>query len=109
MLQTFLILALCAIVFLVLEQPKVAKSNFWRATVTPLASIIGSGFLVVGPILDHTFGAYAPLGMLALCALAYLFGMAVRQNIRTQPDFSNKNRIIMQNNEMRSNKTVPFT
>lgn len=94
MLQTFLILALCAIVFLVLEQPKVAKSNFWRATVTPLASIIGSGFLVVGPILDHAFGAYAPLGMLALCALAYLFGMAVRQNIRTQPDFSNKNSLI---------------
>ncbi|RYD87139.1 MAG: hypothetical protein EOP61_36155, partial [Sphingomonadales bacterium] len=28
-----------------------ARSESWRATVTPLASIIGSGFLICGPIL----------------------------------------------------------
>lgn len=51
--------------------------------ITPLASIIGSGFLVLGPILDAAYGKYAPLVMAALCACAYLFGSAVRFNIAT--------------------------
>jgi len=49
--------------------------------ITPLASIIGSGFLVLGPILDASYGKYAPLALLALCAVAYLFGHAIRYNI----------------------------
>ncbi|QDL93541.1 hypothetical protein FDP22_01435 [Paroceanicella profunda] len=53
----------------------------WRATVTPLASIIGSGFLVLGPILDAAFGAWAPIAMLGLCAVAWAFGSAIRYNI----------------------------
>ncbi|WP_198670495.1 hypothetical protein [Oceanicella sp. SM1341] len=53
----------------------------WRATVTPLASIIGSGFLVLGPVLDASYGAWAPLAMLALCAVAWAFGSAIRYNI----------------------------
>lgn len=65
--------------FLIL--PRVAGSTTWRATVTPLASIIGSGFLVLGPILDVSYGSYAPLVMLALCIVAYLFGSAIRFNI----------------------------
>ena len=51
--------------------------------ITPLASIIGSGFLVLGPILDAAYGKYAPLVMAALCACAYLFGSAIRFNIAT--------------------------
>lgn len=62
--------------------PRIANAPLWRATVTPLASIIGSGFLVLGPILDVSFGGYAPLAMAALCAVAYLFGGAIRYNIR---------------------------
>ena len=52
-----------------LAWPRLAKAPLWRATITPLASIIGSGFLVLGPILDVSYGAYAPLVMLALNVL----------------------------------------
>lgn len=61
--------------------PRVANARLWRAAITPLASIIGSGFLVLGPILDSSFGKYAPLVMVALCLGAYLFGAAIRFNI----------------------------
>ena len=50
---------------------------------TPLASIIGSGFLVLGPILDAQYGKYAPLVMAALCVGAYLYGAAIRYNMVT--------------------------
>ncbi|WP_373007662.1 hypothetical protein [Hyphomonas sp.] len=76
----------------VLLMPRVAGIKTWRATMTPLASIIGSGFLVLGPILVSSYGKYAPLAMLALCIGAYLFGTAIRHNIHmrgeqdTDPD-----------------------
>lgn len=66
--------------------PKIANQRLWRATITPLASIIGSGFLVLGPVLETSYGAYAPLVMATLCAVAYLFGWAVRFNIQTADD-----------------------
>ena len=53
----------------------------WRATITPLASIIGSGFLVLGPILMASYGAWAPAVMLLLCLAAWMLGGAVRRNI----------------------------
>lgn len=62
--------------------PRVLRSRVWRATVTPLASIIGSGFLVVGPILAGTVGSLAWIAMLGLCAVGYLYGAAIRHNIR---------------------------
>ncbi|MBY6046411.1 hypothetical protein [Vannielia litorea] len=65
----------------VLLWPRIARAEGWRATVTPLASIIGSGFLVLGPLLDHAYGAWAPAVMAALCALAWGFGAAIRRNI----------------------------
>ncbi|MBS8224993.1 hypothetical protein [Vannielia litorea] len=61
--------------------PRIARAEAWRATVTPLASIIGSGFLVLGPLLDHKYGAFAPAVMAALCAIAWGFGAAIRRNI----------------------------
>ncbi|MEP1444681.1 MAG: hypothetical protein ABJK37_01030 [Paraglaciecola sp.] len=61
--------------------PKVANNLLWRAAITPLASIIGSGFLVLGPILVASFGQYAALLMVTLCTVAYLFGAAIRFNI----------------------------
>ncbi|MCB1512363.1 MAG: hypothetical protein KDJ36_15790 [Hyphomicrobiaceae bacterium] len=61
--------------------PAVRASRLWRATVTPLASIIGSGFLILGPVMSASFGAWAPAAMLALCALAWAFGWAIRYNI----------------------------
>ena len=61
--------------------PRLRTARLWRATVTPLASIIGSGFLVAGPILAHAAGTWAWLAMLALCAAGYCFGVAIRSNI----------------------------
>lgn len=75
-----------AIVALLLLRPKVMRAPLWRATVTPLASIIGSGFLVAGPILAHAAGNWAWAAMLALCLAAYVFGGAIRHNIaRVEP------------------------
>lgn len=53
----------------------------WRATVTPLASIIGSGFLICGPFLAREFGSAALPAMAALLLLAYAVGGVVRFNI----------------------------
>lgn len=50
---------------LVLLQPRLMHAPAWRATITPLASIIGSGFLVAGPILAHAAGNLAWLAMRA--------------------------------------------
>lgn len=58
-----------------------ARSDAWRATVTPLASIIGSGFLICGPLLAREFGAAAALAMAALLLLAYAVGAVIRFNI----------------------------
>ncbi len=62
----------------VLVSPMARRSIVWRAATTPLASIIGSGFLVLGPLLAFAYGAAAPLIMIALCAVAFAFGGAMR-------------------------------
>lgn len=53
-----------------------------RATCTPLASIFGSGFLVMVPILAGAVGTYAVLAMALVCGLAYCVGAVIRFNIR---------------------------
>lgn len=73
----------------VMFAPRLLRAPLWRATVTPLASIIGSGFLVVGPILAHTVGNLAWLAMLFLCAAAFLFASAIQHNIvRIEPQLA---------------------
>lgn len=62
--------------------PRTLHWRTWRAMVTPLASIIGSGFLVAAPILSHIAGVWAFAAMAALCLVAIFFGGAVRHNIR---------------------------
>lgn len=81
--QNFVILIATVATAAILMHPRVANATLWRATITPLASIIGSGFLVLGPILKENYGAVAPLVMLALCSVAYLFGGAIRFNMAT--------------------------
>lgn len=61
--------------------PGLRRSDTWRAMITPLASIIGSGFLVLGPILEHGYGGLAPFAMALLCLVAWGFGSAIRYNI----------------------------
>lgn len=50
--------------------------------VTPLASIFGSGFLIIAPILAAAVGKYAGFAMMAVCLLAYMVGYVIRHNIR---------------------------
>ena len=80
------ILAVAAAVGGLLLHPRLANATLWRAAITPLASIIGSGFLVLGPILMTSFGKYAPLVMTGLCLVAYVFGAAIRFNIARLAD-----------------------
>lgn len=80
-----LITAIAAVVAIVvtalLTFTPFARGDGWRATVTPLASIIGSGFLICGPFLAREFGGAALPAMAALLLLAYAVGAVVRFNI----------------------------
>lgn len=58
-----------------------ARSMTWRTTVTPLASIIGSGFLISGPLLAKEFGSGAIVAMALLLSIAYAAGAVIRFNI----------------------------
>jgi hypothetical protein len=49
---------------------------------TPLASIFGSGFLVIISVLGGSVGPYSVFAMAAVCALAYAVGSVIRYNIR---------------------------
>ncbi|WP_018969421.1 hypothetical protein [Rubritalea marina] len=62
--------------------PTLRRSSKWQALVTPLASIMGSGFLVSAPLLGGLVGNRALLCMAVLLLLAYAVGSAVRFNIR---------------------------
>ncbi|MFD2173454.1 hypothetical protein [Rhodobacter lacus] len=75
------IFLLAAAVFGLMFWPGLRSRPRWRAMITPLASIIGSGFLVLGPILQSEYGGFAPLAMALLCLVAWAFGAAVRVNI----------------------------
>ncbi len=57
-------------------------SAAWRATITPLASIMGSGFLVCAPLLYANAGNYAVVVMACLLLMAYAVGGVIRFNIR---------------------------
>ncbi len=66
---------------IILFHDKIDNSPLWRATAIPLASIIGSGFLVVAPLLYFEVGKYSPLAMAFLVIIAYMIGSAIRYNI----------------------------
>ncbi len=66
----------------ILLLPRVREHPFWRATVTPLASIIGSGFLIAAPLLGEIAGTASPWFMLGIVAFAYWIGSVIRFNIR---------------------------
>lgn len=62
-------------------RPGIRDRAFWQATVTPLASIIGSGFLVVVPLLASITGTLSVPAILAIVLLSFWLGAAVRFNI----------------------------
>ena len=57
------------------------RKHLRHARATPLASIFGSGFLVIVPILNGAVGPYSLVAMAAVCALAYAMGSVIRFNI----------------------------
>ncbi|NRB36962.1 MAG: hypothetical protein HRU20_00680 [Pseudomonadales bacterium] len=56
--------------------------QFFGAISTPLASIFGSGFLVIVPILGGAVAAYSVYAMALICLLAFAVGEMIRFNIR---------------------------
>ena len=52
------------------------------ASATPLASIFGSGFLIIVPVLESTLGVLSVFGAAAVCALAWSAGNAVRHCVK---------------------------
>lgn len=56
-------------------------ARFIHGTTTPLASIFGSGFLVIVSLLADTTGPFSLFAMAAICAVAYAVGMVIRHNI----------------------------
>lgn len=82
MILTAAIVVTTLVAGVVLWLPRLRATPAWMAMITPLASIIGSGFLVLGPILSTSYGVLAPAVMAGLCVVAWGFGSAVRFNIR---------------------------
>lgn len=71
---------LIALIFLF--HKKIRVSETWHATVTPLASIIGSGFLVSAPLLLLATGQWAVFAMMLIVLIAYGLGDSLRFNIQ---------------------------
>ncbi len=82
MFENTLLLAVAIVVVAILFRPRFLQSRDWRATVTPLASIIGSGFLVAAPLLSHAVNSWALLAMSGIVLVAYGIGEVIRYNIR---------------------------
>jgi hypothetical protein len=61
---------------------KITFKEFSLAISTPLASIFGSGFLVMVPILVGAVGEYALYAMIGIIMVAYSVGAVIRFNIR---------------------------
>lgn len=88
--------AVALAVFVVLFLPAVRNSPLWRATVTPLASIIGSGFLISGPLLTHIVAAWAPVAMFGILLVAFGIGAVIRFNIiRAEPLLAGADRSVI--------------
>jgi hypothetical protein len=89
------VIALAGAAWLAFAQ-KVMRSSDWKATVTPLASIMGSGFLVCAPLLAGVVGLYALPCMAGLLVMAYAVGGAIRFNIRHFEPIENDRRGVPQ-------------
>ncbi len=59
----------------------VRKRDVVLASVTPLASIFGSGFLIIVPVLERSLGGLAVVGAVGVSAVAWMIGTAIRHNI----------------------------
>jgi len=78
------IVAITALLFAgyLVFSPRLNGSSNWRATTTPLASIMGSGFLISAPLLAGVVGNYALYSMALLLLIAFAVGSVIRFNIQ---------------------------
>ena len=91
MLDVTLVL-IAAIVLVFMFHPRLLKNPSWQATLTPLSSIIGSGFLIIAPMLASVIGVYSPLAVMVIVVLAYSIGGVIRFNIiHAEPLLHDKN------------------
>ncbi len=79
--ENIVVIISVAIFLAIFFSKKFRQSKDWRATVTPLASIIGSGFLISAPLLILTAGEWAFFVMGIIVLIAYGLGSALRFNI----------------------------
>lgn len=82
MIENTILLATALLAAAWLFRPALRRSTNWIATVTPLASIIGSGFLIVAPLLADAVDGWALAAMTAIVILAYAIGAVIGFNIR---------------------------
>ena len=75
------LVAITLVMIFILTRPRFSQSDTWQATLTPLSSIIGSGFLVMAPLLASVVGILSPLAVLGIVLLAYAIGSVIRFNI----------------------------
>ena len=68
-------------VLLFMYQSRLTNSRSWQATLTPLSSIIGSGFLIIAPLLASVVGEYSPVVVTVIVVFAYAIGGVIRFNI----------------------------
>ncbi|QYZ64526.1 MAG: hypothetical protein OI74_15125 [Gammaproteobacteria bacterium (ex Lamellibrachia satsuma)] len=94
--MSLLLPLIAGIVVVILLHPALQERCAWRAMVTPLASIIGSGFLIVAPLLGAIAGEYALWGMALVVLAAYGIGEVIRFNIRyAEPELARGERPLL--------------
>ena len=87
-----ILVVIAAIVLVFMFHPRMLKNVAWQATLTPLSSIIGSGFLIISPMLASVIGVYAALAVLFIVVFAYALGGVIRFNIiHSEPLLHDKN------------------
>jgi hypothetical protein len=75
------------------ELREVGLGRVLSASVTPLASIFGSGFLIIVPVLERALGALAVLGAIGVSAVAWMVGSAIRHNIQVVEPLAARGRL----------------
>jgi hypothetical protein len=90
--MNIILVVITAIVLLCMFHPRLIKSESWQATLTPLSSIIGSGFLVIAPLLASVVGNYSLLAVAGIVVLAYSIGGVIRFNIVHAEPFLHDNK-----------------
>jgi hypothetical protein len=81
MLSVVVILVALSVAAYLAFSRRLTTLSSWKATITPLASIMGSGFLVSVPLLAGIVGNLALLCLAALLVLAYAVGAVMRFNL----------------------------